>query len=169
MKNTTKKIVTVPLLAIAFLPVLGNAANVDLNMNVGIGGEKDRSERTGSSSRPYTGTTSKPLVGGKSIGGLISLVSSSSFTVEYPTKNGTTTVTVNTDSDTAFRRGTSTIALTNLSVGQRVSVRGDDYSTSTNTITAKQVTVLPDMKNADRKADKQGFISRFFGWLKKLF
>ncbi len=184
MKNTTKKIFALPLLAVAFLPALTNAANVDLNMNVGvgIGGERGRPDgnmqrgrpdgdmpRTGSSTKDWNSGTSTRPMGGKSVGGVITAVNATSFTIDYPTKNGTTTITVNADANTTFRSGTSTIALANLTVGQRVSVAGE-YATSTNSISAKQVMVINTQHMNNRDGNKpQGFFGKIIGWFKKLF
>ncbi len=182
MKKTTKKIIALPLLALAFLPALTNAANVDLNMNVGINGpERGRPEgrpgirpdrnmpRMGTTTKDWNRGTTTRSIAGKNIGGLITVIGASSFSLESPSRNGTTTTSVIVDSNTAFRSGTSTVTLANLSVGQRVSVIGD-YATSTNTLTAKQVMVInpKGMDNREKHKEK-GFKDKVFGWFKKMF
>lgn len=174
MKKTTKKIIALPLLALAFIPVLTNAEKVDLNeRGDNRGEERGRPEnRRGDEMRDkrptMMGTSTRPM-GGKNIGGVVTVVGTTSFSMESPSRTGTTTTSVTVDSNTVFKSGTTTIALANLTVGQRVSVIGS-YATSTNTLAAKQVMLINPKRMDDREKHKdKGFKDKVFGWFKKMF
>jgi hypothetical protein len=74
--------------------------------------------------------------------GVIASIGSASLTMTgHGAKNATTTFTVNVTSATSFHSGSTTIALSDLSVGERIIVVGK-LATSTNTIDAKIINVM---------------------------
>jgi hypothetical protein len=77
------------------------------------------------------------------IGSVSYIIDSSSFTLAERTKTGKTTMTINTDSSTMFREGTTTASFSNLAVGNLVAVTGT--TTATDEILAGKVSIMPKM------------------------
>jgi hypothetical protein len=120
--------------------------------------------------RDGTSTRMMRIRRGNAMSGTILSIGSSSFTIQSQTQNGTTTDTVNIASTTVFQSGTTTIALSNLTVGQRVFVAGD-VSTTTATVEANRVIVIPArMANGDSQTSvHNSFFHRLFNWFKRIF
>jgi hypothetical protein len=73
--------------------------------------------------------------------GVVASVSGSTFVLDSKMKQATTTFTVNTDTNTAFKKDGVVDTLSDLSVGQHVVVRGST-DISTGTILAKSVNII---------------------------
>lgn len=91
--------------------------------------------------------------------GTIAAVNGSSFTIQGESRSTTTAVTVNTDSATVFTKDGQTASLGDLTVGQRVTVKGTkDNTTKTissvtnvNVMTAKPILRNDNFKNSNLK------------------
>lgn len=131
----------------------------------------------------YRNSTSTRMMQGKSnvmgIGGIVSSLSSTSFTINNVGRNNaTTTYTVNVDTNTTYRVGTTTVGLSSLTTGQHVMVQGE-LSTTTKTITAKNVTVIdPNLKNRDvdrmmyassTNPNANGMFHKMLNWFRNKF
>jgi len=85
-------------------------------------------------------SSTRPFVRPTAFGSVSAITSGSSFTLAQRTKTGTTTMTIDTDSSTTFREGTTTASFSNLAVGNLVAVTGT--TTSTNQVLASKVMII---------------------------
>ena len=122
-------------------------------------------------------SSTRPFVRPAAFGTVSSIASGSSFALSERTKAGTTTITIDTDSGTTFREGTTTAGFSNLAVGNLVAVTGT--TTSTDQILAGKVDIMAKMpfgKGDDGKAvpdgrqgkglTGKGFAGHKMGWSK---
>jgi len=189
MKNTTNKLVVLPLMAIALLPALSHAQDLSVGVKADI--KVDGMTRGGPDNgdgRMYRGSDDKSNSKGdvkdkdwnhssttkpdmkNTYAGTVTAVTANSFTVSSHDRNGTTTTVISVDANTSFRANNATTTLANLAVGQKVVVSQND-STTAGTIVAGKVTVLPAEANVGNNNGngKPSFWTKWFGWFKKIF
>ncbi len=137
---------------VAVIPTISSADNRGAMMQ---GPRRDDDYRNGTSTRMMQprnhSTSTRPMMQNMmGIGGVVSSISSSTFTIDnIGRNNATTTYTVNTDASTTYRNGTSTVPFSSLTTGQHVMVAGE-LSTTTKSISAKSVTIIdPNLRNRD--------------------
>ena len=94
----------------------------------------------GSSTGRSFASSTRPFVKPTTFGSVSDISSGSSFTLAERTKTGTTTMTIDTDSSTAFREGTTTAGFSNLAVGNLVAVTGT--TTAIDQILAARVMIM---------------------------
>ena len=111
------------------------------------------------------------------IGGVVNTVSAYSFTINnIGRNNATTTYTVNVDSDTMYRNGTTTSSLSAITSDTHVMVSGQ-LSTTTKTIAAKVINIVdPNLRNKDINKYKfssttnpNGMYHKMINWFKNKF
>jgi hypothetical protein len=105
------------------------------------GMKMDHGTSTGTSTMKHE--MPKPVAG---VLGKVTTVGSNSFTMDARLKDATTSITVNVMSSTTYRVGSTTGSFSSITSGLLVGVEGR-VSTSTNTINAVTIFVLPDLKN----------------------
>ena len=98
---------------------------------------------TGHSFASSTRAFDKNFVRPAAFGSVSAVTGDASFALDERTKTGTTTLTIDTDSGTAFREGTTTAEFSDIAVGNLVAVIGT--TTSTNEILASKVTIMPEV------------------------
>lgn len=113
--------------------------------------------RTGSTIGRSFASSTRLLMKLAAFGSVSNITSGSSFTLAERSKTGTTTLTIDTNSSTAFREGTTTAGFSNLAVGNLVAVTGT--TTSTNEILASKIMIIPQGSFGKGK----GFTGRGFG------
>ena len=97
------------------------------------------------------------------LGLVTAIINSTSFNLAERTKTGTTTLTIDINSSTTYREGTTTAEFSNLAVGNLVAVTGT--SASTNEILASKIMIMPAMKHVGNFG--KGSNSKGFGGHKK--
>ncbi len=132
------------------ISVIGTVAGTNITAKVIIDGVLPQTTgppawtkggRTGSTIGHSFASSTRAFVRPAAIGSVSSIIDSSSFNLAERTKTGTTTLTIDTNSSTTFREGTTTAEFSNLAIGNLVAVTGT--TTATDQILASKVMIMP--------------------------
>jgi len=140
---------------------------------------EQRGQGFGSSTRMMDNSSTTRRQNTSNIGGVVNTVNTSSFTIDNVGRNNaTTTYTVNIDTNTVYRSGTTTTSLSAITSGKHVMISGD-LSTTTKNITAKVINIInPDLRNNDMKKyayssttnpNANGMYHKMMNWFKNKF
>ncbi|MDR3558341.1 MAG: DUF5666 domain-containing protein [Candidatus Pacebacteria bacterium] len=122
----------------------------------------NRGGHAGSTTGRSFASSTRPFVKPAAFGSVSSITSGSSFTLAQRSMTGTTTLTIDTDSSTTFREGTTTAGFSNLAIGNLVAVTGT--TTAVGEIQASKVMIIP--QGSFGKGEKGNGISGRKGWSK---